>query len=300
MAPIGHSAEREQGQQVLPRARARASLIPDLLIEAKRVSNTIFSGWHGRRKRGVGENFWQFRPYVVGESLARIDWRRSARDDNVYVKDKEWQATHVVWLYVDESPSMMFQSEPATVSKQSRAMVIAFAMAELLARSGERTGWLDVSRPLLSRNAAEKLAMALAAAPVQAEYPTNANVGNHSDIILFSDFLDPMDVLEERFMDLARNGARGHLVHIIDPVEEMFPYHGRVEFEDPETGQKITAGNAESLKQAYSDAFGERGERLQRLAAKLNWSCTRHHTDRLASEALASLHTHLANREVGR
>ena len=71
------------------------------MVEAKRIANTVISGWHGRRKRGIGENFWQFRPYSDGESLSRIDWRRSARDDHTYVREREWEAAHTIWLWCD-------------------------------------------------------------------------------------------------------------------------------------------------------------------------------------------------------
>ncbi len=300
MSPaIGTSTRRETGREIMGRARARAALIPDLLVEARRVANTVFSGWHGRRKRGVGENFWQFRPYVVGETMARIDWRRSARDNNIYVQDKEWQAAHTIWLWVDESPSMLFKSDLGTVAKQSRAMVLAFAMAELLARSGERTGWMGVSRPLLSRNAAEKLAEHLAVAPVQTEFPAGSDLGNHCDLIIFSDFLDPVETTVSRLAELAKSGVRGHLVHLIDPVEETFPYKGRVEFQDPESGAKIIAGNAETLQQAYSAEFASRSTALRQTTTDLGWSYTKHHTDRLASEALVALHTHLGSSVTG-
>ncbi|MGN6538663.1 MAG: DUF58 domain-containing protein, partial [Mesorhizobium sp.] len=64
-------------RDALARGRQRAAYVPDLLVEARRIVNTVSSGWHGRRKQGIGENFWQFRPYVEGDS-SRIDWRRSA------------------------------------------------------------------------------------------------------------------------------------------------------------------------------------------------------------------------------
>ncbi|MDJ0613124.1 MAG: DUF58 domain-containing protein, partial [Rhizobiaceae bacterium] len=280
MAPIGSSAPRETGRETIERARARASLIPDLLVEAQRVANTVYSGWHGRRKRGIGENFWQFRQYSPGENMSRIDWRRSARDEsNIYVQDKEWQATHTVWLWVDESPSMLFKSDAATVAKQSRALVLAFAMAELLARSGERVGWLGVTRPILSRNAAERLAEALILAEPQIQFPINPDLGPHSDLILFSDFLDPIETNAERLQNLFKRGARGHVVQIVDPVEEVFPYSGRVEFSDPETGEKFTAGNAETLKQDYETEIATRTEAMRQNTASMNWSFIRHHTD---------------------
>ncbi|WP_368518847.1 DUF58 domain-containing protein, partial [Rhizobium sp.] len=79
MASIGQTVRPTSGNDALSRARSRAALVPDCLVEAKRIANTVIAGWHGRRKRGIGENFWQFRPYTEGESLSRIDWRRSAR-----------------------------------------------------------------------------------------------------------------------------------------------------------------------------------------------------------------------------
>ena len=299
MAPLGAIAQRESGRDTIERARTRASLIPSLLVEAQRVANTVFSGWHGRRKRGVGENFWQFRPYSPGENMSRIDWRRSARDEShIYVQDKEWQATHTVWLWVDESPSMLFKSDMATVAKQSRALVLAFAMAELLAKSGERVGWLGLTRPILSRNAAEKLAEALILGNPQTEFPKSPELGQHSDIILISDFLDPIEENAEHLEGLFKRGTRGHVVQMIDPVEEIFPYSGRVEFQDPETGEKFTAGNAETLKVQYEAEIATRAEAMRQTTNKLGWSYTRHHTDRLASEALVKLHTHLAERTI--
>ena len=162
MAAIGTRHAPEDRTDALARARLRAALVPDLLIEARRIVSTVIAGWHGRRKRGIGETFWQFRPYVPGETLARIDWRRSARDDHTYVRDMEWEAAHTVWLWADPSPSMLFKSRAATVSKESRALVLTLALAELLSRSGERVGYPGLMKPVAARNGAERLAMALA------------------------------------------------------------------------------------------------------------------------------------------
>lgn len=293
-AAIGHVTERESGQDTMARARARAALIPDLLVEAVRVANNVFTGWHGRRKRGVGENFWQFRPYVQGEAMAAIDWRRSARDDQVYVRDKEWQAVHTIWLWVDESPSMLFRSDLAAVSKQSRALVLAFALAELLARSGERVGWLGVAKPVLSRNAPAKLAQALAAAPIQERLPPARELRHHSDLVIFSDFLGSVEGITGQIAALARRGVRGHLVRLIDPAEETFPYAGRVEFLDPESGERVRAGNAQSFQAGYADLFAAHGAAIREAAIRQGWSHTPHHTDRLASQALVAMHGNLS------
>ena len=88
------------------------------------------------------------------------------------------------------------------------------------------------------------------------------------------------------------------MVQIVDPVEETFPYTGRVEFRDPETGEKFTAGNAETLKIEYEAEIAMRSEAMRQSTNKLGWSFTRHHTDKLASEALVKLHTHLGERPL--
>src|SRR6185295_4669062 len=107
-------------------------------IEARRVAATVIAGWHGRRVAGRGETFWQFRPFIPGETASGIDWRRSARDDHFYVREKEWEAAHLVWLWQDLSTSMAFRSRLATVGKRDRGMVFLLALAELLAAAGER------------------------------------------------------------------------------------------------------------------------------------------------------------------
>ncbi len=289
MATIGEVQAPAKARDTLARARLRASLMPDLLVEARRIVNTVISGWHGRRKRGIGENFWQFRPYVEGDS-ARIDWRRSARDDHLYVRDREWEAAHTVWLWADPSPSMLYKSVTATVSKEARALVLTLAMAELLSRGGERIGWLGLTDPFTARNGAERIAARLAHAGSLPARPELSGIRRFSDVVLAGDFLDPVKETVEWLDGLARRGIRAHLIEVADPAEEAFPYAGRTEFIDPETGQKLTAGRAETMADEYRRLYRARREELAHWCRRLGWSFTTNHTDRPASEALARVH----------
>src|SRR5690606_27243247 len=115
-------------------------------------------------------------------------------------------------------------------------------------------------------------------------------VRRFSDVVLISDFLDPADETFDWLDPLARHCARAHLVEVVDPAEENFPYTGRTEFTDPETGEKLTAGRAERLAQDYRRLYGARRAELAARCSRLGWSFTTHHTDRLASEALVRLH----------
>lgn len=294
MASIGQIVEQTPGNEVLARARQRAALVPDCMVEAKRIANTVISGWHGRRKRGIGENFWQFRPYAEGEGLARIDWRRSARDDHTYVRDLEWEAAHTVWLWADLSPSMMYKSSHAAVSKESRALVIMLALAEILARSGERIGCPGIMEPVSARNAAERLATAIIHAPATSGLPDTSMIRGASDIVLIGDFLDDADTIMNRISPLARRGLGGHVVEIADPAEETFPYSGRTEFTDPETGAKLVSGRAETVREDYRRAYLARRETLGQSLRSMGWNFVYHRTDHLASEALVAVHMYLS------
>src|ERR1700744_4355305 len=115
-------------------ALALARRLPDLIVAAKEVASSVMHGVHGRRRAGIGETFWQFRPFVTGEPAANVDWRRSARDDRLYVREREWEAAHTVWVWIDRSASMSFISKLAMQSKVDRALVIGLAASDLLVR----------------------------------------------------------------------------------------------------------------------------------------------------------------------
>ena len=106
--------------QAALRARWPKSM-PRLILEARRIAATVIHGLHGRRRAGPGENFWQYRRFLSGEPARRVDWRRSARDDHLYVREREWEAAHTVWLWPDRSPSMLFSRRWRRTSKLERA-----------------------------------------------------------------------------------------------------------------------------------------------------------------------------------
>src|ERR1700722_5528799 len=119
-------------------SQALAASMPRLILEARRIAATIIHGLYGGRRAGSGENFWQYRRFISGEPAARIDWRRSARADNLYVREQEWEAAHTVWIWPDRSPSMIFRSPLAKETKLDRALIMGLALAEVLVEGGER------------------------------------------------------------------------------------------------------------------------------------------------------------------
>jgi uncharacterized protein (DUF58 family) len=192
------------------------------------------------------------------------------------------------------SPSMMYKSTLGSVSKESRALVIMLALAEILARSGERIGCPGVMEPVSARNAAERLATALMHSQLTGGLPEVAMIRGWSDLVLIGDFLDDADAVMARLTPLARRGLRGHVVEVADPAEEIFPYSGRTEFTDPETGSKLVSGRAENIRDAYTRAYLARRDSLGQSLRHLGWTFVTHRTDHLASEALVAIHMYLS------
>ena len=284
-------------------AHAIADRLPDLLLEADRIASTVAHGIHGRRRAGPGETFWQFRHYGPLDAATLIDWRRSASSDQLYVREREWEAAHTLWLWPDLSPSMNFNSHLSSVTKRDRALVLLLAAAELLVRSGERVGLMGVTAPMANRKAASKLAEAIAMnakAPALTEsLPPELRLARFSSAILFSDFLDPIETIRERVETIASSGVAGHLVQVLDPAEESLPYQGRTEFLGMEGNERWIADRAESLRGRYQEKFLAQRAELFELTKRLGWTLMVHHTDRPASEPLLSLMMNLEGKDGG-
>jgi len=277
-------------------AHGLAERMPALLVEARRVAHTVTHGTHGRRRPGPGETFWQFRSFDTNDSVAAIDWRRSASSDRLFVREREWEAAHTVWLWLDLSPSMRFRSHLSKTSKESRAVVLALGLTELLARAGERIGLMGRT-PSSGRFASRKVAEVLLSETADDSLPPPARLNRFSECVLFSDFLEPIDETIARFHQIASQGVRGHLIQILDPAEETLPYTGRTEFEASEGGATMIAGRAEDLREKYQKRIERHRLDLLEVTRQLGWSFVVHHTDRPAEEVLLAIHGQLAGQE---
>lgn len=268
-------------------ALALAEVMPRLVLESRRVSGTLAHGLHGRRRAGPGESFWQFRPFVTGEAAARIDWRRSARDDRLYVREREWEAAHNIWIWIDRSASMGFASDLAQTSKVERALVLGLALADTFVEGGERVGLLGLTRASASRGIVETLAQALVndRAGLSQDLPPHASPGRFDEVVLVSDFLTPLDRVREAVQANSIHGNRGHLVLVVDPVEESFPFTGQAVLHDPESGASLDIGEAGAWGEAYRSRIAVHRDGLSEIARQRGWTLTIHRTDRPASEA---------------
>ena len=288
-----------EGRKVLALEREAAKLVdrmPDLLMEADRIASTVVHGIHGRRRVGPGDTFWQFRTYQPGEGAQLIDWRRSACSDHLFVREREWEAAHTLYLWPNLSSTMDFKSHLSKVTKQERALVLMLGATELLVRGGERVALFGQTQPTANRRATQRLAEHIvmnASDVMKSSTPPIARLARFSSVILFSDFLDPIDKIRETIENLGSAGANGHLVQVLDPAEETLPYKGRTEFLSPDGSERWVADRVEGLRERYQQRFLAHRAAIQEIAHRLGWSFLLHHTDRPASEAMLALVMHL-------
>lgn len=279
------------------RAETLGQSLPALLAQAEQLAATVILGDHGRRRAGMGDEFWQYRPAHAGDSAAMIDWRRSARSDAHFVREREWQAAQTVMLWVDPARSLGFTGDKARPTKADRAQVLALALSVLLLRGGERVGLTsDPERPRAGRAQVMHLARLLTAegeTPADFGAPDVTGIVSHGRAVFFSDFLgDPQGV--ETALGLASDrGVRGALVQILDPAEEEFPFDGRTIFESMGGTMRHETLRAGDLRQRYLDRLAERKARLETLARASGWHYLCHHTGQPAQSALLWLFTAL-------
>lgn len=288
-----------EGLELRHQAEEAAALFPALMVEADRIAHTIVSGFHGRRRAGPGETFWQHRAYGFGDPVSAIDWRQSARAaDRLYVRQNEWEAAAAVWIWRDASNSLDYASSRETPTKRRRADVIATAIAILLAEAGERIGLMGSgTRAFHGRAAPSRILEALLtpARDAGASTPPAAHVSAGARIVLLSDFFSEPDDIASAVRNYAADNATGVLVQIVDPAEEEFPFRGRTEFLDTESRDRLVFGEAGAIGSAYRERFAAHRQALEDIARKYGWTFIAHRTDRPAQTALLALYTALSD-----
>lgn len=271
------------------RAETLAGPLPALLIGARNLMETALPGAHGRRRAGTGDEFWQFRPAQPSEGVNQVDWRRSGRGDDLFVREREWQAARAASLWVDPGAALGFASAKGLPTKAARAALLAMAVALLLLRGGERVALaIPGQTPRGGRQQAARLAQQLCAPTDGTEHGTpdlsGAPVG--SQAVLFSDFLGDLDTLRFALDHAARHNIRAVLVQVLDPAEEGFPFDGRTRFESMSGHLHHETLRAGDLRADYLARLAARKDELARLTRQTGGVFGTFHTDRPASEAL--------------
>jgi len=285
-------------------AEALGARLPPLLIAADRVASTVAQGVHGRRRVGQGDSFWQFRRFVSGDALARIDWRQSAKSgrgapEGWFIRETEWEAAQTVCLWRDASASMRWRSRRVPVEKRDRANLLLLSLASLLLRGGERVMMMQQdARPVTSRSGLDRLASDLDTSPAEEDsgLPPTIRLPRHGTVVLFSDFLSPLDEIRALIGRFAAVPVTGYLLQILDPAETALPYHGRVRFRGLEHDGDALIPRVESVRDAYAERLKAQQDGLAAICSTAGFGFGVHRTDHPPEMALLTLYQALAAR----
>lgn len=276
-------------ERLRARAEDAAAGLPALMLAAERLSAALSAGSHGLRRAGSGEEFWQYRPAAPGDSLRSIDWRRSARSDAQFVRDRELQTAQAAVVWVSDGQGMGYSGAANRVSKGDRADLLALAIAISLLRGGERVG-LAGQPPRAGRAQIDRIAQGLVLHPDAAggddDAPPIHALRPGQRVLLIADFLgDPAPVLS--YLERAAGmGVRGALLQVLDPDEETFPFSGAVLFRTPGGTARHDTRDAQGLRAAYLNRLAERRELLRQAAARSGWHFGTHDTANAPAQAL--------------
>ena len=277
------------------RAEALGARLPPLLVAAERVAATVAQGVHGRRRVGQGDSFWQFRPFVVGDTIARIDWRQSAKSGRPaphgwFVRETEWEAAQTTCLWRDSSPSMRWHSRLVPTEKRERA--------SLLLRGGERVMLIAPdARPLAGRVGLDRLAAMLDVLPeADIGLPPQVKLPRHATVVLIGDFLAPLEEIQAEIGRLSAIPIYGTLLQVLDPAEVELPYSGRIRFRGVEHDGDTLIPRVESVRTAYADRLKAQQAGLTAICGAAGFSFATHRTDHPPEAALLGLYTALSVR----
>ncbi|MGA9015690.1 MAG: DUF58 domain-containing protein [Acetobacteraceae bacterium] len=285
------------------RAEALGARLPPLLVAAERVASTVAQGVHGRRRVGQGDSFWQFRHFVAGDPMSRIDWRQSAKSgrpapEGWFIRETEWEAAQTVCLWRDASASMRWRSRGAPVEKRDRAGLLLLALASLLLRGGERVTMIAPdARPISGRVGLDRLAEALVGrSDDDLGLPPRVPLPRHARVVLFGDFLSPLEEIQTAVGQLSSIPVGGYMLQVLDPAEADLPYSGRIRFRGLEREGDTLIPRVEGIRDEYARRMKAQQEGLAAICSAAGFGFAIHRTDHSPESALLGLYTALTAR----
>ncbi|MBA3068484.1 MAG: DUF58 domain-containing protein [Hyphomonas sp.] len=271
-------------------AERLARQLPGLNFKAE-ASEAAHIGSAGRRRAGTGETFWQYRRHAQEDDAGRIDWRRSAKGNDLYVRETELETARTVMFWADDHPGFRWKGEGDLRTKAEEAILLMLTMAIPMSREGERIGSLGSGRrPSFGKRALDRLTTDLLRG-TNGLFPPPPRAA--ATLIVASDFYDPIPEWSARLAPLAAKCPEGVLLAVSAPVEVDFPYEGRVKLSRPGAAIDRILGRAETVREEYQQRFAAQREGLETLARRMGWGFASHVTGSPAIQSAARLKAEL-------
>ena len=272
--------DRQSRSFIDPRAVARLAAVP-LCARWSMLGNV--SGRHSSPHRGSSVEFAEYRKYVPGDDLRRLDWRAYGRSDRFYLKEFEADTNLRCCIVLDTSGSMDYGSgDHGGTTKIEYARKIAGALSYLAVQQGDAVGLFCVADGLIKnipprRNPAhlsnifDILEHVRPAGPTQLVpvlHELAETVSERALIVVISDLFVEPALLRGCFDHLRFRKHDVTAFHLLDPRELLFDFHRPMRFVDMEGGPSIFA-EPNDIADRYRKALGTYLNDLRALTLEL-------------------------------
>lgn len=229
---------------------SRLAAVP---LFARRAMQGNVSGRHPSPYRGSSVEFAEYRNYVPGDDLRRLDWRAYGRSDRFYVKEFEADTNLRLCVVLDTSGSMDFGS--TGVTKLEYARRIAASLAYLAVQQGDAVGLSCVAGGIVQnvpprRNPAHLMTVFDILEKTQPQGETGLvailhqlaeTIRQRALIVVLSDFFVEPELLRGCFQHLRFRKHDVTAFHLLDPLELSFTFRRPMRFLDMEGGAPVFA-----------------------------------------------------------
>lgn len=235
-------------------------------------------GMSGGRKssaKGASVEFSDFREYIPGDDVRRIDWNVYGRMDKLYIKQfmEEKEATYHIFL--DNSRSMDFGAEKKSVMALRLAGAFAYMILGQLDRVAIHTVTAEnigQHNPVTGRASFQRILQELEQVTFSGntyleDSVRRCSIKGRGVSILLSDFLDVHGV-EGLIKYLAFQKQEVVLIQILSREEVDFYGEGTVNLIDSETREELKITMTRQSIRLYEEQMARHQEQIARIARK--------------------------------
>lgn len=239
--------------------------VKQIEIRTKRKTEAALMGQYHSAFKGQGMAFSEVRPYHFGDEIRRIDWNKTARFKEPYVKVMEEERELSVVLVVDISASMDYGTK--TALKREYVAEICASIGFSAVGNNDKVGlilYADKIYKVIPPQKGRKHVLSIISHILTADYvaapanPTEAlkymmNVfKKKSFVFMLSDFADDYD---EKTLKVASKKHSLLGLRVYDAKDQEIPDVGHTLLRNAETGQQIWV-NTSSARWRYTYAEG--------------------------------------------
>jgi uncharacterized protein (DUF58 family) len=279
--------------------------VENLELLARGIVEGFMTGLHKSPHHGFSVEFAEYREYVPGDPIRHIDWPVLARSDRVVIRQYEQETNLRATLVLDCSKSLDFKAG-SPITKFQYACYIAAALIYMLSKQQDAVGLATHAEsvtklfpPRASAPAVREMLLHLESlrpagtSDLAGVYHEIAErLPRRSLVILLTDLFDQPEAVAKALQHFRHRRHEVILFHLLDESELSLPYHGLIEFEDLESGQRMEV-EAELIREAAQASIQEFIQRYRKICADAHVD---YHMLNTAEPFAKALTAYLANR----